>query len=161
MLTDSRKGSCYNSRYGNKYLQQQVDEWKFSFIGPDEYNKDLSGMTGNKRMRTFISPDSGRREQLYLQHSLYCVLFGPTQTFRPKRMLKVIILYRMKGTPNNVLNLQRSVGRIQPIRLSRPCVMCVRGPKNVRRSVQRIQHCCATLWRSRNQRMLVVVGLKV
>ena len=97
MLTDSRKGSCYNSRYGNKYLWQQVDEWKFSFIGPDKYNKDLSGMTGNKRMRTFISPDSGRHEQLYLQHSLYCVLFSPTQTFRPKRMLKVIILNRIKG----------------------------------------------------------------
>ena len=101
-----------------------MDEWKFSFIGPDEYNKDLSGMTGNKRMRTFISPDSGRHEQLYLQHSLYCVLFGPTQTFRPKRMLKVIILNRIKGTPNNVANLQRIVGGIQPIRLSRRCVMC-------------------------------------
>ena len=73
-------------------------------------------MTGNKRMRTFISPDSGKREQLYLQHSLYCILFGPTQTFRPKRMLKVIILNRIKGTPNNVAKLQRIVGRIQPIR---------------------------------------------
>ena len=59
--------------------------------------KDLSGMADNKRMRTFISPDSGRHEQLYLQHSLYCVLFSPTQTFRPKGMLKVTILSRMKG----------------------------------------------------------------
>ena len=37
-------------------------------------------------------------------------------TFRPKRMLKVIILNRIKGTPNNVAKLQRIVGRIEPIR---------------------------------------------
>ena len=28
------------------------------------------------------------------------------------------------------------VGRMQPIRLWRPCVVCVRGPNNVRRAVQ-------------------------
>ena len=79
------------------------------------------------------------------------LLFTPTQTFRPKRMLTVIILNRMNGTPNNVGTCKTS-WELQPIRLSRPGVMCVCGPNNVRRSVQRIQHCCATLRRSRSKR---------
>ena len=49
-------------------------------------------------------------------------------------------------------DLQCIVGRIQPISLCKPCVMSVRGPNNVGRAVQRIQHCCARLQRSRNKR---------
>ena len=50
--------------------------------------------------------------------------------------------------------LQCIVGRIQPIRLCKPCVTRVRGPNNVERAVQtgRIQNCCATLQRSWNKR---------
>ena len=47
------------------------------------------------------------------------------------------------------------VGRIQPIRLWCPCVMRMRGPNNVGRKEElckRIQHCCATLQRSRSKR---------
>ena len=39
-------------------------------------------------------------------------------------------------TPNNVGDLQCIVGRIQPINLCKPCVMSVRGPNNVVRTVQ-------------------------
>ena len=48
-------------------------------------------------------------------------------------------------------DLQCIVGRIQPISLCKLCVISVRGPNNVGRAVQRIQHCCATLRRSRNK----------
>ena len=48
-------------------------------------------------------------------------------------------------------DLQCIVGRIQPISLCKPCVISVCGPNNVGRAVQRIQHCCATLRRSRNK----------
>ena len=119
----------------------------FSFIGPDKYNKNLSGMAGNTRMPH--PTEAGMNNCIFSIH--YCVLFSLTQTFRPKRMLKVIILNRMKGPPNNVGTCKTS-WELQSIRLSIPGVMWVRGPNNVRRSVQRIQHCCAALRRSRSKR---------
>ena len=48
-------------------------------------------------------------------------------------------------------DLQCIVGRIQLIRLCKPCVMPGCGPNNFGRAVQQIQHCCATLWQSRNK----------
>ena len=58
-----------------------------------------------------------------------------------------VVCKRMQQLPN----LQCIVGRIQPISLCKLCVISVRGPNNVGRAVQRIQHCCATLRRSRNK----------
>ena len=51
-------------------------------------------------------------------------------------------------------DLQCIMGRIQAIRLCKPCVVRVRGPNNVERTVQtgQIQNCCATLQRSWNKR---------
>ena len=57
-------------------------------------------------------------------------------------------------------DLQCIVGRIQPMSLCKPCVMNVRGPNNVARAVKRIQHCCTTLWRSRNKRNVASFWLK-
>ena len=51
-------------------------------------------------------------------------------------------------------DLQCIMGRIQPIRLCKPCVVRVRSPNNVERAVQTgwIQNCCATLQLSWNKR---------
>ena len=58
-------------------------------------------------------------------------------------------------------DLQCIVGRIQPISLCKPCVMCVPGPNNVgSRLCKRIQHCCATIRRSRNKRNVGSFWLK-
>ena len=71
------------------------------------------------------------------------------------------MLYRLKGTPNNVGNLQRIVGRIQPIRLSRPCVMCVPGPKNFEDLCNASNIVVLRFGDQGTKEMLVVVGLKV
>ena len=52
--------------------------------------------------------------------------------FRVIACVLVVVCKRMQQLPN----LQSIVGRIQPISLCKPCVMSVRGPNNVGRTVQ-------------------------
>ena len=47
-----------------------------------------------------------------------------------------IVCKRMQQLSNNVGTCSGIAGRIQPIRIRKPCVMCVRGPNNVGRAVR-------------------------
>ena len=59
-------------------------------------------------------------------------------------------------------DLQCIVGRIQHIRLWRPCVMSVSGPNSVERVVKTTQHCCALRFGDHEKReMLGVVCSRV
>ena len=66
---------------------------------------------------------------------------GTTPNIVPPTMLGVVacvlavVCKQMQQLPTN-WNLQCIVGRIQPIGLCNPCVMTVRGPYNVGRTVQ-------------------------
>ena len=59
-----------------------------------------------------------------------------------------------------VWDLHCIVGRVQPISLRNPCVMSVVAPKMLEELCKRIQHCCATLRRSRNKRNVGSCWLK-
>ena len=61
-----------------------------------------------------------------------------------------------------VWELHCIVGRVQPISLRNPCVMSVVAPKMLEELCKQIQHCWATLRRSRNKRNVgSVVGWEV
>ena len=59
-----------------------------------------------------------------------------------------------------IWDLHCIVGRVQPISLRNPCVMSVVAPKMLEELCKRIQHCCATLRRSRNKRNVGSCWLK-
>ena len=72
------------------------------------------------------------------------------------------VLCKRKQQVPTIWDLQCIVGRIQHIRLWRPCVMCVSGPNSVERVVQTTQHCCALRFGDHGKReMLGVVCLRV
>ena len=52
------------------------------------------------------------------------------------------------------------LGKIQPIRLWRPCVMSAHGPTMLEELCKQIQHCCTMLRRSQNKRNVESCCLK-
>ena len=79
------------------------------------------------------------------------------------RVLEAIHLKLRANGRNNFQqcwDLQCVVGRIQPIRLCKPCVMLCVAPTMLGELCKRIQHCCAKLRRSRNKRNVGSCWLK-